>query len=251
MDSEAGKYPWIAVFSKGTDGSNAGLSCAATLVATNWAVTAAHCITEITPRPNKDNFRLVLGEFDLTDSDDSDDTKRMVVRLAMNPIVHPNYQSPEQNSNDIALLKLDYVDLNVYTPACLPVIDTDFTGKTGTVYGWGYLEEDGSISKKLQEIDIPIVSDTVCQQEFVTAGLSGKVSSDMMCAGAQGKDSCQGDSGGPLTVKDSDQHQLAGVVSWGYGCAAGYYGVYSEVAKLRSWIDKTMEDNGGATFCTS
>ena len=50
----------------------------------------------------------------------------------------------------------------------------------------------------------------------------GKITSDMMCAGAPGKDACHGDSGGPFTVKnrDTNQHQLAGVVSWGEGCAA-------------------------------
>ena len=61
-----------------------------------------------------------------------------------------------------------------------------------------------------------------------------------------GKDSCQGDSGGPLTVKTSDQHYLAGVVSFGYGCAVdGVPGVYAEVAKLRSWVDTTMAAQGG------
>ena len=46
-------------------------------------------------------------------------------------------------------------------------------------------------------------------------------------------------SGGPLTVKASDQHYLAGVVSWGYGCAAdGLPGVYAEVAKTphQTWL---------------
>ena len=55
----------------------------------------------------------------------------------MDPIVHEsfNIDSPLR-SNDIALLKLaETVDLNVHTPACLPSLNTDFTGKTGSVYG--------------------------------------------------------------------------------------------------------------------
>ena len=48
---------------------------------------------------------------------------------------------------------------------------------------------------------------------------NNKISEDMVCAGVQGKGACQGDSGGPLTVKSgASQHQLVGVVSWGYGC---------------------------------
>ena len=83
-----------------------------------------------------------------------------------------------------------------------------------------------------------IVSDAVCEaasgdsvtMENQSTGecfkqamsYDGRISSDMVCAGAKGKDACQGDSGGPFTVKNSStsQHDLVGVVSWGYGCAA-------------------------------
>ena len=60
----------------------------------------------------------------------------------MNPIIHENYNNPFASSNDIALLKLaEKVDLNIHTPACLPALNTDYTGKTGSVYGeWHFIQ---------------------------------------------------------------------------------------------------------------
>ena len=56
--------------------------------------------------------------------------------LALDPIVHDSYKSPNVNSNDIALLKLaEEVDLNTYTPACLAASGADYTGQNGRVYG--------------------------------------------------------------------------------------------------------------------
>jgi len=250
-----------------TDGSNPG-NCAATLVATNWAITAAHCITE-PGATTKDSLSLVLGEFDLSSATDSNDGKRKNVQLALDPIVHENYQSPKASSNDIALLKLaEDIDLTTYTPACLPTSGADYTGQNGRVYGWGSTAScPAATSNILLEVEVPIVSDTVCEaasSDSVTSSVNGQcvtearsysgvISSDMVCAGSSGKDACQGDSGGPFTVKSSStsQHDLVGVVSWGYGCAAdGLYGVYAEVAQLRTWIDEKIAANGGATFCS-
>merc|ERR1712116_86169 len=267
--STAGKYPWIMAMSFGsTDGSNPG-GCAATLVATDWAITAAHCVVD-SGFTTKDSLSLVLGEFDLSSSTDSNDGNRKNVMLALDPIVHGSYKSPNVNSNDIALLKLaEDVDLNTYTPACLAALGADYTGQNGRVYGWGSTAScPAATSNILLEVEVPIVSDSVCEAasndavtitdpgtgQCVTQAFSysGQISSDMVCAGSSGKDACQGDSGGPFTVKSSStsQHDLVGVVSWGYGCAAdGLYGVYAEVAQLRTWIDEKIAANGGATFC--
>ena len=79
------------------------------------------------------HFRIISGEYYQTNTSTY---LRKNVKLALDPIVHENYKDPKADSNDIALLKLaEDVDLNTYTPACLPTSGADYTGQNGRVYG--------------------------------------------------------------------------------------------------------------------
>lgn len=79
-----------------------------------------------------------------------------------------------------------------------------------------YFSEGGSISETLQEVGVPILSNTDCRK---TAYGSSRITDNMLCAGISkgGKDSCQGDSGGPLHIHNNTLMHIVGVVSWGEG----------------------------------
>jgi secreted trypsin-like serine protease len=106
-------------------------------------------------------------------------------------------------------------------------------GQNAVVTGWGTLYSDSqTLPRQLQVVTVPIVSREKCNDAYEEYG---GITENMICAAVQGggKDACQGDSGGPLAVEG----KLAGIVSWGAGCAEpGYPGVYSNVAVLRRFI---------------
>jgi len=151
-------------------------------------------------------------------------------------IVHPNYDNLPQDS-DYALIhlkgssKLEPIALN----------NVEISGNANfVVAGWGLTSEGGgSLPDILQKVTLPLVPTTVCSEVY-----PGTITDRMICAGLEsgGKDSCQGDSGGPLLMNSGGGRTLAGVVSWGDGCARPKkYGVYAKVSSILPWIESVTK----------
>ena len=159
----------------------------------------------------------------------------------MKKVVHPKYNFFTYE-HDLALVKMDkkvrFQD-NII-PICLPANDDLLIGEWGTVAGWGRLSEGGVLPSVLQHVQVPIVSNEKCKDMFLAGGRHEVIPNIFMCAGYEEgkKDSCQGDSGGPLVVKGADDRWfLAGIISWGIGCAEpNLPGVCTRISVFREWI---------------
>ncbi|MFJ6833627.1 S1 family peptidase [Streptomyces sp. NPDC091209] len=194
--------------------------CGGTLVAANKVVTAAHCMAG----ESTSSIRVVGGRTYLSGTNG---TVSKVSKIWINP----DY-TDATNGDDVAVLTLS--TSMSYTPAkYVATSDTGLyaTGTTARIVGWGTTSENGSSSNQLRTATVPIVSDSSCASSYG----SDYVASDMVCAGytAGGVDTCQGDSGGPLLIGGV----LAGITSWGEGCAeAGYPGVYTRLTTFSSLV---------------
>ncbi|XP_053436893.1 transmembrane protease serine 9 [Nycticebus coucang] len=225
VEASPGEFPWQVSLRE-----NKEHFCGATIISAQWLVSAAHCFNEFQdPR----EWVAYAGTTYLSGSEAST-VRARVARI----IKHPLYNSDTADF-DVAVLELSRpLPLGRYIqPVCLPAATHIFPpSKKCLISGWGYLKEDFLVKPEvLQKATVELLDQTLC------ADLYGHSLTDrMVCAGyLDGKvDSCQGDSGGPLVCEEpSGRFFLAGIVSWGIGCAeARRPGVYARVTQLRDWI---------------
>ncbi|XP_070803491.1 transmembrane protease serine 6 [Pituophis catenifer annectens] len=230
--SVEGEWPWQA--SLQVRGHHL---CGGTLIADRWVITAAHCFQEdshVSPTV----WTVYLGKHFLNVSSHNE------VSFKVNRILQHPYYEEDSHDYDVALLQLDHpvIYSAFIQPVCLPASSHLFEpGLLCWVTGWGAAKEGGPTSKILQKVDVQLVQQDICSEAY-----HYQVSPRMLCAGYHEgkKDSCQGDSGGPLVCQEvSGKWFLAGVVSWGMGCARpNNYGVYTRITSVKEWMKQTMSN---------
>ncbi|XP_002048382.2 trypsin-1 [Drosophila virilis] len=223
------KYPWIAQMIRGSF-----LFCGGTLINDRYVLTAAHCVHDM------DMSAVSVRLLQL----DRSSTHTGITRAVSFAHAHAGYD-PVSLVHDIALLHLDQpVPLVQFMrPVCLPSSRLQqFDYQKAIVAGWGLSYEGGSTSSVLQETIVPIITNAQCR----ATSYKSMIVDTMLCAGyvqTGGQDACQGDSGGPLIVPDRI-FRLAGVVSFGYGCAKpNAPGVYTRVSRYLNWIAANTRDS--------
>ena len=239
--AEAGDYPWqVAVLKK--QGPSLFFICGGTLIADRRVVTAAHCTSG-----SASSLKVLVGTQRLSTGGSILDVSSYAD--------HPSYSSSTDRF-DAAVLELATSGIAAGGQT-LSLIGEEGSGddalwapgKLLAISGWGATSEGGSVSDQLREAQVPRVADSTCGQgDYYGSAFDAAT---MVCAGpaAGGVDTCQGDSGGPLAASTQDplpasqnnpsQWRLAGITSWGQGCArAKKPGVYTRVAApaIRNWI---------------
>ncbi len=209
--------------------------CGGSILSNRYILTAQHCVEGV----GLSSLSIAAGFESLMEMDAA------AIRGVSEVYTAPGYVEPSAGS-DVAVLRLDStLDLTLPTMESIGLVTAleDEAGATNTgvaaaISGWGTTREGGEISEQLLGAEVPIVANETAAAAYGPEGIT--ITADQLGAGFMGiggVDACQGDSGGPLTVDVGGVTKLAGVVSWGFGCADPEFpGMYARVSSFEGWV---------------
>lgn len=237
-----------------------GSICTASILNSEWLLTAAHCVNDSKPESLIASFK---GSYqDIASGQSTKDDLRRVQSF----FVHPKYaltmkQFDEmvaaakasgkvltsadvenvKDWGDIALVRISgkipsYKTASELMPPSLSLAKGELVelagyGQTGSDQSSGF----GSLNKVAVKISEPIwgEKEVLMDQQY-------------------GKGACHGDSGGPAYKKIADRYYLFGVTSRGMGDGKGpqctHFSIYTNAVMYQEWITETLSRSVPAPF---
>ncbi|XP_029954229.1 serine protease 27 [Salarias fasciatus] len=252
VSAQEGAWPWQVDIQ-----TEKGHVCGGSIISENWVLSAAHCF----PNPNDVRSYVIYAGRHQLNGFNPHESSHFVSQV----VVPSGYNEPH-GGKDVALVRLSSPVQwsNHIRPVCLPSSGILFSADmTCYVTGWGDIRENVPLpgAGTLQEVQVPIISQSLCQEMYRTdPSEQVDILYDMICAGYQegGRDACQGDSGGPLVCQMVNGTWVqAGVVSFGLGCAnRNKPGVYARLTVFSDFIKSTvptirLHGRAHQNWCTS
>ncbi|XP_065078775.1 CLIP domain-containing serine protease B15-like isoform X2 [Ochlerotatus camptorhynchus] len=237
--SEIERFPWVVdvIYHRKRSFTQ---GCAGSLINSRFALTAAHCISDLS---------FILTPYSIRVKKDYRTYQDYKI---LRSIIHPNYNKYSINKeHDVALLKLTgKVTFDEYVqPICLPrKEDHDerslSEGQLLTIFSKGP-PVIGIVNRQKHAIAMKLRNSSVCDKIYKDVRIELKTS--QICVGGEpGKDSCPGDSGSPLMQQIIDLVPLrwsqVGLVSLGpQKCGGKIPGIYVRLVDYIDWIEATVD----------
>lgn len=214
--------------------------CAGSLINSRYAITAAHCISDLL---------FILTPYSIRVKKDYRTYQDYEI---LKSITHPNYNKYSFNKeHDVALFKLTgKVTFDEYVqPICLPQKEdndknTLSEGKLLTIFSKGP-QLTGIVSRQKHPIAMPLRNSSVCDKVYRDVRI--ELGTTQLCVGGEpGKDSCPGDSGSPLMLQINDslspRWSQVGIVSLGpQKCGGKIPGIYVRLVDYIGWIEASVD----------
>ena len=135
--------------------------------------------------------RAQVGRNDLFSFEDEYDSINIIEEF-----VHPSYDPDDESKQfDILLLKLSGRSNNTLLSLNFDPAVPSQQGQRLVVVGFGHTDNKSTLPSRLQNADLGYFPNDVCSTKSTAEiSMSDKITTDMLCAGAEGESICSGDS---------------------------------------------------------